>query len=84
MSIESCDALIKHRAAPYQNLPIRQQARMVIDKLIRYQQSRWRQDQQQLPNYMGNESQALHGLLQATDGAVPDTGTVRSALEKER
>ena len=84
MNLEHCAGLIKHLAAPYQNLPIRQQARMVIDKLQRYHQSRWRQDREQDPNYTGQESQTLHGLLQATDGAVPDTGTVRSALEKER
>ena len=84
MSIESCNALIKYLARPYQSLSIRQQAQRVIDKVIRYQQNRWRHDRKQPPNYTGTESQTLHGLLQATDGAVPDTGTVRSALEKER
>ncbi len=79
-----CNALIKHLARPYQRLPIRAQAQRVIDKLSRYQQRRWRQDREQDPNYTGQESQTLHGLLQATDGAVPDTGTVRSALGKER
>ena len=78
------DALIKHLAAPYRDLPIRAQTQRVIDKLSRYYQIRWRQDREQDPNYTGQESQTLHGLMLATDGAVPDTGTVRSALEKER
>ena len=80
----NADELIKRLAKPYANLPIRERAQRVIDKFNRYHQIRWPQDQGREPSYTGSESQALYKLMQATDGAVPDTGTVRSAGEKER